>query len=737
MYSAIHQRLDEAESLHRSGDLSAARGLYFKLTEERPALADGWFGLGTIALQQQDPTAARIHLQRALSLAPERPEIRLFLSMALQRLELRSEALQQYAATARAATGDPPLQLQALRGLLQLDAPQEALEILADQPRPTLEQALLGVRARAELGDRTGATKDLERMMSVAPKHAEAQRELAAAAEGLEDHPLALQAFERYLALIRPRPEDHLRHGDLLLMTHRPEAAAVAVERARAAGGGGSELALLSSRARAGCGDWAGAVRDLQEVVTAAPDDSEAQRELATAAARLRDYPMAVRAFERYLTLIHPGPEEHIRHGDLLLMAHRPAAAIATVEQARAAGGKGPKLALLEARCARLTGRYDACREAAEAVLAARPTDGDAWQLRLENADEVELPALLERCEHLLRSGDDETNPADDSAAGTRHHMLIALAAGRARERLGEPEAAFELCRRGKEIQRHQLRSRGTSYDPGRQAESFHRIIGSFSGRAATAPPAGVERSPMFIVGMPRSGTTLVERILGSFEGVETAGENEALEFIAHGYQHGRDQGRMPAPGEMTPEYWQRLADEYWHRTGGEPRRITDKMPHNFRHLGLIDALFPDAPVLWMRRDPRDVCLSIYVQPLPDGHSYACDLAALGHFYAQSERLLRHWQVAWPGRILEVDYEALVADPETGTRRIAEHCGLEWTPECLRFHERTEASFTFSELQVRRPINADGIGRWRRHAEALAPLIEALEAGGVDLPHPT
>lgn len=630
MDSRDNRRVEEAEALHRQGDLAAADAVYRELSERQPELAEGWFGLGTIALQQQDPAAARAHLQQAVELASGRPEIRFNLAMALQALEQRTGAAEHYALAARSAAGDPSLQLQALRRLLHLGAPREALSILRAQPRPTLEQALLAARARSE------------------------------------------------------------------------------------------------------CGDWAGAVRDLQRVVAAAPDDADAQRELATAAARLRDHALAIRAFERHLALISPGPADHVRHADLLLLAHRPEAAAAAVERARAAGGDGPDLALLDARCARLAGDGPACRDATEAVLAARPADGDAWQLRLENADDAELPALLERCEPLLQQTD--ADAASATGPGARNRMLIALAAGRGRERLGEPDAAFELCRQGKEIQRCQLEARGAGYDPERQAASFGRILRNFPGRAATAPAAGVERSPLFIVGMPRSGTTLVERILGSLEGVDTAGENEALEFIAHDYQHERQRGRLPAPARMTPADWQSLADEYWLRTGGEPRRVTDKMPHNFRHLGLIDALFPDAPVLWMRRDPRDVGLSIYARPFPDGHPYACDLAALGHFHAQSERMLRHWRTAWPGRILEVDYEALVADPETGTRRIAEHCRLEWAPECLRFHERTEASFTFSELQVRRPINADGIGRWRRHAEALAPLIKALREGGVELP---
>jgi Flp pilus assembly protein TadD len=629
MDSQISRKVEEAEVLHLSGDLPAAAAVYHELSERQPELADSWFGLGTIALQRRDPTAARTHLQHAVDLAPERPEIRFNLAMALQALEQRSGAVEHYAITARSTAGDPALQLQALRRMLNLGAPREALAILREQPRPTLEQAVLAARARAE------------------------------------------------------------------------------------------------------CGDWAGAVGDLQRVVAAAPDDAEAQRELATVAARLHDHPLAIRAFERHLSLIRPGPADHVRHADLLLMAHRPEAATAAVERARTAGGNGPDLALLEARCARLAGDYAACREAAETVLAVRPADGDAWQLRLENADAAELPPLLERCEQLLEPGDED---AGDPGPGAPHRMMIALAAGHGRERLGQPDAAFTRCQLGKEIQRRELKARGAAYEPARQEESFGRILRHFSGRAATAPSAGTERSPVFIVGMPRSGTTLVERILGSFEGVDTAGENEALEFIAHAYQRERQLGRMPAPVEMTSTDWQRLADEYWQRTGGAPRRITDKMPHNFRHLGLIDALFPDAPVLWLRRDPRDVGLSIYTRPFPDGHAYACDLAGLGHFHAQSERLLRHWQAGWPGRILEVGYEALVADPETGTRRIAEHCGLEWTPDCLRFHERTEASFTFSELQVRRPINADGIGRWRQHAEALAPLIEALREGGVELP---
>jgi hypothetical protein len=144
--------------------------------------------------------------------------------------------------------------------------------------------------------------------------------------------------------------------------------------------------------------------------------------------------------------------------------------------------------------------------------------------------------------------------------------------------------------------------------------------------------------------------------------------------------------------------------------------------------------MFPEAPIIYMRRDPRDVGLSIYSRYFSDGHYYATELGNIAHFIGASQRLMSHWKTVYPDRILDVEFERLVAEPEQQTRRLADFCGLEWHPDCLDFHQRDDASYTYSEAQVREPLNAKGIGRWRRYADMLDPLIDALEANNVRLP---
>ena len=143
--------------------------------------------------------------------------------------------------------------------------------------------------------------------------------------------------------------------------------------------------------------------------------------------------------------------------------------------------------------------------------------------------------------------------------------------------------------------------------------------------------------------------------------------------------------------------------------------------------LGFIRSMFPAAPIIYMRRDPRDVCLSIYTRMFADGHRYACDLEWLAHYYSMSVRLLEHWKTVSGDRILEVIYEDLVADPTEQTRNIAAFCELQWDPACLEFHKQDTASFTFSELQVREPINTKSTGAWRNYESQLAPLLAALK----------
>jgi len=226
---------------------------------------------------------------------------------------------------------------------------------------------------------------------------------------------------------------------------------------------------------------------------------------------------------------------------------------------------------------------------------------------------------------------------------------------------------------------------------------------------------------PVFIVGMLRSGTSLTEQILASHPHVHGAGE-----LAYWGTEAARRQapsltsaGASTAVAELARDYRDQLA-----RLSQDARRVVDKMPTNFMHLGLIHAVFPRARILHMRRDPIDTCLSIYFQHFESSLSYANDLDDLAHFYRQYHRLMRHWRQTLPPDVLmDVPYEGLVADQEAWSRRLVDFIGLDWDPACLAF-ERTERNvITASKWQVRQKITRASVERWRHYKAFVGPLL--------------
>ena len=235
---------------------------------------------------------------------------------------------------------------------------------------------------------------------------------------------------------------------------------------------------------------------------------------------------------------------------------------------------------------------------------------------------------------------------------------------------------------------------------------------------------------PIFIVGMPRSGTSLVEQILGAHPAVHGAGELPNLSRLV---MSSRGQGDSVYPrwaptmnGQDCRAIGQAYLDSLPATATGHTR-ITDKWVDNFEHLGLIHACLPNAAIIHCQRDPRDVCLSCFAIRFSESQAYSYDLTELGRYWRAYDRLMDHWrQTLPPGRMLDVPYEAVVADVEGWARRLVAHCGLEWDDVCLRFHESRRQVRTASFAQVRRPIYADSVGRWRRFARHLGPLLEAL-----------
>lgn len=481
-------------------------------------------------------------------------------------------------------------------------------------------------------------------------------------------------------------------------------------------------LALtVRANGQAAKGDFGGAALALKQAVGLEPKNADTWRTLARAYGQLRDYAAAIHAYDTYMELKTPDASDLLAYADLLLLARQPDAAQQALDLAVAAGCNQPTLHYMSAKCARLHGNYENARKHLQQAIKLKPAFGDAWQMLLETEQEQSLALFAVKCGKL----------AEDENNSTRDRIVLYLTAGRALERLEQYPQAFQHFRAGKNLQKADQDDRDLRYDNVAFERLAIRVRTEFDVPGRVASENDPEKQPIFILGMPRSGTTVVERILGELDGVVTGGENESLEFITKQYYWDLERGRVSSPRDLRSAAWDRLASEYWRRTSISPCRITDKMPHNIWHVGFIFAMFPAAPVIYLRRDPRDVCLSIYSRMFPDGHRYATELNSLAQYLAISVQMMEHWKTLYEGRILVLDYEDLIADPKKQTIALASHCGLEWRPECLDFHERVVASYTFSEIQVREPLNDKGIGKWRRYGNELTPLIEALGQAGI------
>ncbi|MDX8512253.1 tetratricopeptide repeat-containing sulfotransferase family protein [Mesorhizobium captivum] len=236
---------------------------------------------------------------------------------------------------------------------------------------------------------------------------------------------------------------------------------------------------------------------------------------------------------------------------------------------------------------------------------------------------------------------------------------------------------------------------------------------------------------PVFVVGMPRSGTTLTEQICASHPDVHGAGELSKLRRIANaiGLKGSSETDLGKSIATITPELAKTLAAEhlaYLRERAPDAFRIVDKMPHNFELIGLIGILFPNARIIHCRRDAIDNCISCFVLQFSGAHSYTGDLQTLGLYYREYDRLMRHWSKVLPGRIFENQYETLIEDQEEQSRRLIDYLGLPWDDACLRYFERDGSVNTFSRWQVRQPIYKSSVKRWKNYESEIQPLIEAL-----------
>ncbi|WP_374575335.1 sulfotransferase [Phenylobacterium sp.] len=374
----------------------------------------------------------------------------------------------------------------------------------------------------------------------------------------------------------------------------------------------------------------------------------------------------------------------------------------------------------------RFLGRGEEAEAACDRVLAQDPFDAEIQNLRSSLRRQTSERNHAEELSAILNSG----------RLDWRGAVQAAYALAKEYEDLGEWALSFRNLEFGARTRRAHTR-----YDAADDIRVFDAIMAAFPEPPAERGDGCPDETPIFVLGMPRTGTTLVERIISSHSRVASAGEPNdfALQMLhlirAAPGAAGLDRLDLPrAARDLPMRDWGEAYVAALRQRAGEADRIIDKLPLNFLYAGYIHLALPNAKIVHVRRHPMDACYAMLKFLFSNAYPFSYDQRELGEYYAAHLRLMDHWRrVLPPGRLIEVDYEALVADQEAQSRRLIAELGLDWEDACLRFHENRAASTTGSASQVRERIYDASVGRWRRFEDELQPLADTLRAHGVDI----
>ena len=617
MEQNIDQLIAEAEAFAKAGEIENAENKYLSVLNVDPDSASAHYGLGTIAMQCNQPEHALKCLRRAQTLEPEAVDIAFNLGHCYYQLGDSRQAILQLQHATKFCKADPVFCPLIADFLLRLGEPEAAIQLLGRL------QVLL--------------------------------------------------------------PADQ----------------------------------IILARAQAAKSNWREAVSLLRRLNEALPNDAKIANDLAVAAGKLRDYDTSIASFERYLTLVTPTATDYLRFADLLLMAQRAERCGKALKLAIELGEDGAEVYVMQSKVARLNADYSAANLALDKALERSSNDGQAWTLRAELASDNELESFIGALSAELEKSDE---------LEIQHLALLNFALADMQSRANDFKEAAGSLVKANDAQYRFLQHIKNTYNPELTTDTIDALIEKFdrdlfdSAEILThAQPESVQ--PIFIVGMPRSGTTLVERIIGQNPHVFNAGELEAMEFLAADFNLNTISGKLPEPDKISQQQWLDLRQLYLDKLPDISKPIiTDKLPHNFRHVGLIHKLFPEARIIQLHRDPQDVCVSIYSRAFATGHNYANRWSDLAHFYTECERLMAHWSSMNSPRILDLKYEDLVESPDYYAKQLVEFCGFEWDESYLNFHQSSNNSFTFSEMQVRQPIANTRVGRWQNYAEFFPEL---------------
>ena len=594
-------------------------------------------------------------------------------------------------------------------------AQDQCTRILRRQRRP--DAILILAKIAHEQKEFKVAVERYQQLLEIIPGHAQSHFWLGMALEELGHTERAIEHYRRSISIA---PDDAAAHGrlaDACCKIQRWEEAIEAYRQVLVENAGDVGAMLKLGQALTEAKLIPESIQLYQRVLALLPDNALVHRRLGAAFLVMGQLEDAVKSFEQALSL---RPDYVPVLIDLALAQRqlgRAEEALVTLGEAIRLRPANEEAHINLALTHKQLGQQQLAIEGLQRFLAIQPTCGRAWyHISIIKPEQDHVPAV----EALLSDPD---LPQGEAMYG---HFAL----GNMLDCGASHDQAFEHYLEANRLQRETL-----SYDPADNTRYVDSLIEVYSAGFLQAKGqfGSASQLPVFIVGMPRSGTTLVEQILSSHPEVHGAGEIRACPAINYSIAHQLKYSK-PDPecmalidSKMIAENAARyLRDLTFHCPTAV--RITDKEPGNFFRIGLIKTLFPAARIIHCQRDPLDNCISVFFHCFTAFQS-SFELTELGKFYRDYQRLMAHWQSVLPGEILTVRYEELVEDQEGVSKRLVDHLGLEWDARCLDFHHNERNVMSPSNIQVRQPMYGSSINRWQRYAAHLQPLIAALQAG--------
>jgi tetratricopeptide (TPR) repeat protein len=687
--SAASPLLQRAIQKHQLGELDQAERLYNAVLATQPSNFEAWHRQGILQFQQRRNDEASRSLSAAVRAAPTRAAAWSDLGVVRATMGRLEEAVACYDEAIALKPNHAGALSNKGNALVALKRPRDALA-------------------------------SYDRALAVKPDFVDALNNRGGLLRELERPTEALASLDRALA-IRPDHADALNNrGNALIELGRAEEALACYDRALASDPRSANTLNNRGNALIKLGRAEEALTSYQQALAFRPNFVQALANRAAALIELKRPAEALASCDKALALEPNFAEAHNNHGSALANLGREEEALASYDKAialkpncaAALDNKG--VALLQ------LGRIAEASASAEAAIKLAPRRTRSYHhfvqsKRFELGDPL-FPAM----EELTR----ENSPLD---ADERIYAHFAL--GKAYADVADYQRSFRHFAQGGALKRKQV-----DYDEAAVLDDLQRAQTVctrefLSRRYGCGDPSPV---PVFVVGMPRSGTTLIEQILASHRDIHGAGEIDEFELAATGLGGAAALAlrRPEIVAAMSEEQFRRLGANYVRRIGAgasSARRIVNKLTGNFRFAGLIALALPNARIVHVRRDPIDTCFSCFSTLFAENLPFTYDLAELGRYYRAYEALMDFWRDALPkGMMIDVRYEDVIDDLEGQARRIVGHCGLEWDAHCLAFHRNARSVRTASLVQVRRPLYQSSVGRWRPYEAFLAPLLAAL-----------